>query len=63
MKSTHIVDDNLLYTKSINLCVNKLIQNTLMDFFGGAVNKNSPANAGDMGSIPGAGRFHTQWSS
>ena len=34
-----------------------------MDFLGGAVDKNSPANAGDMGSIPGAGRFCTQWSS
>ena len=24
--------------------------------------KNSPANAGDMGSIPGLGRFHMPWS-
>ena len=24
--------------------------------------KNPPANAGDMGSIPGAGRFHMLWS-
>ena len=24
----------------------------------GAVDKNPPANAGDMGSIPGLGRFH-----
>ena len=32
-----------------------------MDFPGGAVVKNLPANAGDsgdMGSIPGSGRFH-----
>ena len=28
-------------------------------FFGGLVVKNQPANAGDMGSIPGPGRFHT----
>ena len=28
------------------------------DFPGGAVVKNPPANAGDMGSIPGPGRFH-----
>ena len=28
------------------------------DFPGGAVDKNLPANAGDMGSIPGLGRFH-----
>ena len=29
-----------------------------MDFSGGIVDKNPPANAGDMGSIPGPGRFH-----
>ena len=29
-----------------------------MDFSGGIVDKNPPANAGDMGSIPGLGRFH-----
>ena len=28
------------------------------DFPGGAVVKNAPANAGDMGSIPGPGRSH-----
>ena len=28
------------------------------DFPGGAVVKNPPANAGDMGSIPGPGRSH-----
>ena len=27
-------------------------------FPGGPVAKNSPANAGDMGSIPGLGRSH-----
>ena len=29
-----------------------------MDFPGDIVDKNPPANAGDMGSIPGPGRFH-----
>ena len=29
-----------------------------MDFPGGAVVENLPANAGDMGSIPGLGRSH-----
>ena len=29
-----------------------------MDFPSGAVDKNLPANAGDMGLIPGPGRFH-----
>ena len=31
------------------------------DFPGSPVGKNPPANAGDMGSIPGMGRFHMQW--
>ena len=29
-----------------------------MDFLGGPVVKNPPANEGDTGSIPGPGRFH-----
>ena len=32
------------------------------DFPGGAVVKNPPANAGDMGSSPGPGRSHIPWS-
>ena len=28
------------------------------DFPGGPVVRNPPANAGDIGSIPGPGRFH-----
>ena len=31
---------------------------SIMDFPGGAVVKNPPANAGDTGSSPGPGRFH-----
>ena len=27
----------------------------------GPVVENLPANAGDMGSIPGPGRFHMPW--
>ena len=27
-----------------------------------AVNNNMPAKAGDMGSVPGPGRFHMPWS-
>ena len=34
----------------------------LSDFPRGPVVKNPPANAGDMGSIPGPGRFHMMWS-
>ena len=33
-----------------------------MGFLGGPVVKNPPANAGDMGSTPGPGRFHVPWS-
>ena len=28
------------------------------DFIGGTLDQNSPANAGDTGSIPAPGRFH-----
>ena len=31
------------------------------DFPAGTVVKNSPAKAGDMGSIPGPGRSHMPW--
>ena len=34
----------------------------LLDFSGDAVDKNPPANAGDMGLIPGLGRLHMRWS-
>ena len=34
------------------------IKKSVADFSGGALDKNSPANAGDVGSIPGLGRFH-----
>ena len=34
----------------------------LQDFPGGAVVKNLPANAGDMGSSPGLGTSHMPWS-
>ena len=30
----------------------------MWDFFGGPVDKNMPANAGDMGLILGPGRSH-----
>ena len=32
------------------------------DLPGGIVDKNPPASAGDLGSIPGLGRFHMPWS-
>ena len=33
-----------------------------MTSIGGTVAKNLPTNAGDMGSIPGLGRFQMPWS-
>ena len=39
----------------ISLCKVGQCQN----FPPGAVGKNSPTNAGDTGSVPGLGRFHT----
>ena len=35
-----------------------LFKNTISDFPGDPVVKNPPVNAGDMGFIPGLGRFH-----
>jgi len=35
------------------------MNNSFQDFPGGPVAKNLPANARDMGSIPGPGRSHT----
>ena len=33
----------------------------MLKFCGGPVVKNPSVNAGDMGSIPGLGRFHVPW--
>ena len=33
-----------------------------VDLPGGTVNGSQPVNAGDMGLIPGLGRFHMPWS-
>ena len=37
-------------------------QHAHRNFPGGAVLKNPPANAGDVGLSPGLGRFHMPWS-
>ena len=49
---------NALHMNLFNL----IFKTTLEDLPGGAVVKNPPANAGDMGSIPGPGRSHMPWS-
>ena len=38
-------------------------KNAVLDFPGGSVVKNPPANAGDTGSSPGLGRSHMPQSS
>ena len=40
----------------------KLLKDYSQDLFGSPVDKNPPANAGDMGLIPRLGRFHKPWS-
>ena len=44
--------------QSIHPCTQWVLKNVWLDFPGGAVDKNPPAKAGDMGSIPSLGRFH-----
>ena len=39
-----------------------LKENKFLGFPGGAVVKNPPANAGDMGLSPGSGTSHMPWS-
>ena len=43
----------------MNRLSGSLIKKMDLDFPGGAVVKNLPANAGDAGSSPGPGRSHT----
>ena len=44
------------------MALNSHFKKKRLDFPGGPVVKNSPANAGDMGSTPGPGRSHILWS-
>ena len=49
--------------KSEMICPEKRsLKDPLEGFPGGTVVKNPTANAGDMGSSPGLGRFHMPWS-
>ena len=41
-----------------SLLVSSCLRSSKQDFPGGPLVKNLPVNAGDMGSIPGQGRFH-----
>ena len=41
---------------------NSCFKKTIVDFHGGPVIKNPPANAGDTGSVPGMGKSHVLMS-
>ena len=43
-------------------CPQPVSTDNMLNFPGGAVVKNPPANAGDTGSSPGPGRSHMTWS-
>ena len=43
----------------IRILPHTIHRNKVKDFSGGTVNKNPPANVGDVGLIPGSGGFHT----
>ena len=48
----------LEFRREVSIGEQYLIIKQSWDFPGGAVVKNPPANAGDMGSSPGPGRSH-----
>ena len=50
-------------SKVSNAHKSKKLRRKFLDFPGGAVVKNPPANAGDTGSSPGPGSSHMLWSS
>ena len=63
----HNLSPNLRTSKIITESLKKITRSyglelTILGFLGGSVDKNRPASAGDMGSIPGPGRSHKPWS-
>ena len=48
----------VIYFIHIVVYIKSFLKYHIKDFPGGAVVKNLPANAGDMGSSPGPGRSH-----
>ena len=48
--------------ESISLKSKRIKNTQILDFPGGTVDKNLPANAEDVGSIPGPGRAHMLWA-
>ena len=58
LPTTSKFQDRLYMKKRPKLCIQNL---WLQDFPGGSVDKNLPANVGDMSLIPSPGRFHMPW--
>ena len=59
-KSRHFRQDS---TKNFNLKKKKEYEWKIhRDFLHGTMDRNPPVDAGDIGLIPGPGRFHMLWS-
>ena len=62
MAGTHEIDSGIIrrfiIPNSWKILKHKTHKTKCQGFPGGAVFKNPPANAGDMGSSPGPGRSH-----
>ena len=59
MKEKNLIGKKQLYRKIVNQPCIKLVGS----FPGCRVDENLPANEGDMGSVPGLGKFHMLWNS
>ena len=55
------IDTERLVTECLKNC-SQVRRKCILGIPGGPMVKNSPAKAGDMGSIPGLGRSHMLWS-
>jgi len=52
----------MIVSRSVHVAAIWMIFKHTRAFPGGTVDKNPPASVGDMGSIPGPGRFYMLWS-
>ena len=53
---------SIIFSRYHLIAVKRPLLESLPDLSSGTVDWNPPANAGDMGSIPGSGSFHMPWS-
>ena len=58
MNKTKFLKTPFLAIRNTKIYCELMSKSNDRDFPGGTVVKNLPANAGDMGSIPGPGRSH-----